>query len=90
MNLQNFTIRGHYLQVVGRIVSKEGKNKTVYDIAFPEDLENMSLEEFRKEVIKIKEDIESLFYSDGEPLNSSIRNLEYEFRKTKDGDIYAN
>lgn len=91
MKLQNFTIRGNRLNVVGRIVSCGEKDKTVYDIEFPEDLESMSIEELRKEVVKIKEDIESLFYYDGEPRNTSIRNLEdVLIQKTKDGDTYAN
>lgn len=91
VKLRNFTIRGKCLNIVGRIVSCGEKDKTLYDIEFPEDLESMSIEELRKEVAKIEEDIESLFYSDGKPLNSSIRDLEDALsQKTKDGDTYAN
>lgn len=91
MKLQNFTIRGHYLQVVGRVLSRAGKDdSTVYDIEFPDDLTNMSIEELQTVVGQLENDLSSLFYYSKSPRDSTIQKFEETWNAiSKDGDADA-
>lgn len=90
MKMQNFTIRGHYLQVIGRIVSRNGKDSAVYDIDFPDGMQNMSLVELQDVVKRLREDIDSLFYSWGQLKDDTIETFEEIWsEKYEDGDADA-
>ena len=82
MKMHNFTIRGNCLEIVGRIASNGEKNTvTVYDLEFPCGMENMSIEELRDVVKRLKEDIDGLFFSWGKPSNDTIESF---------GEIWSN
>lgn len=77
MKLQNFAVRGKYLEVVGRLVSEDGENpSTVYDVSFPLRMSSMSLNELCGVVEELMEDLSTLFYYNGEPSDNAIQKFE--------------
>lgn len=78
MKMHNFTIRGNFLEIVGRIERRAGKNVPVYDVEFPEGVGGMNLHELRDFIKRIEEDIDDLFYyrNDKEIKNDSLRQFE--------------
>ena len=88
MKMHNFTIRGNCLEIVGRIEHREGKNVPVYDIEFPEGVGGMSVQELRKLVIRIEEDIDDLFYYGGDIKNVSLRQFEEAWREGGEEDAH--
>ena len=91
MLLKNFTIKGDYLQVVGRVVSKVGTDdSTVYDIEFPDDIIGMSIEDLRIVVGQLEADLSSLFYYNKSLRDSTIQKFEETWNPIpKDGDADA-
>lgn len=86
MKMNNFTIRGNCLEIVGRIDRREGKNVPVYDVEFPEGVGGMSVQELRELVIRIEEDIDELFYYGGDIKNVSLRQFEEAWREGGEED----
>ena len=84
MKMHNLTIRGNFLEIVGRIERIDGKNVPVYDVEFPEGVGCMSVQELRELVNRIKEDIDELFYYGGCIKNDSL--LEFEETWSEDGE----
>lgn len=89
MKMHNFTIRGNFLEIVGRIERREGKNVPVYDIEFPEGVGGMSVQELRELVIRIEEDIDDLFYYGGDIKNVSLRQFEEAWREGGEEDAHG-
>ena len=87
MKMHNLTIRGNFLEIVGRIDRREGKNVPVYDVEFPEGVGGMSVQDLRELVIRIEEDIDDLFYYGGDIKNVSLRQFEEAWREG--GEEYA-
>ena len=86
MKMHNFTIRGNCLEIVGRIDHREGKNVPVYDVEFPEGVGGMSVQELRELVIRIKKDVDDLYYYDGDIRNDSLRKFEEIWREGGEED----
>lgn len=84
MKMHNFTIRGNCLEIVGRIERRGKKSIPVYDIEFPEGMDSMSLQELRDFIRRIEEDIDELFYYDGEIRDSAL--CKFEKAWNKDGE----
>lgn len=79
MKLQNFTIRGNYIQVIGRVASNNGKdNTTVYDLDFPDGLADMTIDELKAVVHQLEQDLDSLFcyYEDHRPRDIIMQKFE--------------
>lgn len=89
MKMNNFTIRGNCLEIVGRIERRDGKNVPVYDIEFPEGVGGMSVQELRELVIRIEEDIDDLFYYGGDIKNVSLRQFEEAWREGGEEDAHG-
>lgn len=89
MKMHNFTIRGNFLEIVGRIERRDGKNVPVYDIEFPEGVGGMSVQELRELVIRIEEDIDDLFYYGGDIKNVSLRQFEEAWREGGEEDAHG-
>lgn len=90
MKMHNFTIRGNFLEIVGRVVNNGAKNPvTVYDLYFPCDMENMSLDELREVTDRIREDIDNLFYFHGAVRNDEIRNFDEAWRTGVEDDAHG-
>ena len=89
MKMHNFTIRGNCLEIVGRIEHREGKNVPVYDIEFPEGVGGMSVQELSELFIRIKEDIDDLFYYGGDIRNVSLRQFEEAWREGGEEDAHG-
>ena len=89
MKMHNFTIRGNFLEIVGRIDRREGKNVPVYDVEFPEGVGDMSVQELRELVIRIEEDIDELFYYGGDIKNVSLRQFEESWREGGEEDAHG-
>ena len=89
MKMNNFTIRGNCLEIVGRIERREGKNVPVYDVEFPEGVGGMSVQELRELVIRIEEDIDDLFYYSGDIKNVSLRQFEEAWREGGEEDAHG-
>lgn len=91
MKMRNFTIRGNCIEVVGRIVNRGSKEPVkVYDIEFPDGMENLSLDELRNVVNRLKEDIDDLFFSWGQPRDNTIQTFEEIWvEKSADGEADA-
>lgn len=90
MKMHNFTIRGNFLEIVGRIASNGAKNTvTVYDLEFPCGMENMSIEELRDVVKRLEADIDDLFYYDGIIKNDSISDFEDTWREGGEEDAHG-
>ena len=87
MKMHNFTIRGNCLEIVGRVVNPDAERPvTVYDLDFPCGMENMSIEELRDVVKRLKEDLDGLFFSWGKPSNDTIESFE-EIWSNKQTDV---
>ena len=86
MKMHNFTIRGNCLEIVGRIVRKGEKSVPVYDIEFPDGLESLSIEDLIDVIRRIEEDINELFYYDGEIRDSALCEFEKAWNKDGEGD----
>ena len=84
MKMHNFTIRGNCLEIVGRIERRGPESIPVYDIEFPEGMDSMSLQELRDFIRRIEEDIDELFYYDGEIRDSAL--CKFEKAWNKDGE----
>ena len=89
MRMNNFTIRGNCLEIVGRIERREGKNVPVYDVEFPEGVGGMSVQELRELVIRSEEDIDDLFYYGGDIKNVSLRQFEEAWREGGEEDAHG-
>ena len=89
MKMNNFTIRGNCLEIVGRIEHREGKNVPVYDVEFPEGVGGMSVQELRELVNRIEEDIDELFYYGGDIKNVSLRQFEEAWREGGEEDAHG-
>lgn len=90
MKMHNFTIRGNFLEIVGRIASNGEKNTvTVYDLEFPCGMENMSIEELRDVVKRLEADIDDLFYYDGIIKNDSISDFEETWSEGGEEDAHG-
>ena len=89
MKMHNFTIRGNFLEIVGRIERREGKNVPVYDIEFPEGVGGMNVQELRELVNRIEEDIDDLFYYGGDIKNVSLRQFEEAWREGGEEDAHG-
>ena len=89
MKMNNFTIRGNCLEIVGRIDRREGKNVPVYDIEFPEGVGGMSVQELRELIIRIEEDTDDLFYYGGDIKNVSLRQFEEAWREGGEEDAHG-
>lgn len=89
MRINNFTIRGNCLEIVGRIERREGKNVPVYDIEFPEGVSGMSLQQLRDFIKRIEEDIDDLFYYDNNIRNDSICRFENVWREDGEEDAHG-
>ena len=77
MKMHNFTIRGNCLEIVGRIVHRGSKEPVkVYDIDFPDGMENLSMNELRDVCNRLKEDIDDLFCSWGQIRDNTIQTFE--------------
>ena len=87
MKMHNFTIRGNCLEIVGRVVNPDAERPlAVYDLDFPCGMENMSLAELRDTIRRIEEDINELFYYDGEIRDSALCEFEKAWNKDGEGD----
>ena len=87
MKMHNFTIRGNCLEIVGRVVNPDAERPvTVYDLDFPCGMENMSLEELENVIMRIKEDIDDLFYYDGEIRDNTMCKFEKAWNEDDEGD----
>ena len=87
MKMHNFTIRGNCLEIVGRVVNGDTESAvTVYDLDFPCGMENMSLAEQRDAIRRIKEDLDDLFYYDGEIRDSALCKFVKAWNKDGEGD----
>ena len=89
MKMNNFTIRGNCLEIVGRIDRREGKNVPVYDVEFPEGVGGMSVQELRELVNRIEDDIDDLFYYGGDIKNVSLRQFEEAWREGGEEDAHG-
>ena len=90
MKMHNFTIRGNYLEIVGRIASNGEKNTvTVYDLEFPCGMDNLSLKELREAIRRIEEDIDDLFYYDNNIRNDSLCRFENSWREDGEEDAHG-
>ena len=89
MKMNNFTIRGNCLEIVGRIERREGKNVPVYDIEFPDGMEGMSLKELIDVIRRIEEDIDDLFYYDNNIRNDSLCRFENSWREDGEEDAHG-
>ena len=89
MKMHNFTIRGNCLEIIGRIERRDGKNVPVYDIEFPEGVGGMSVQELSELFIRIKEDIDDLFYYGGDIRNVSLRQFEEAWREGGEEDAHG-
>ena len=76
MKMHNFTIRGNCLEIVGRVVHRGSKPVKVYDIEFPDGMGNLSMNELRDVCNRLKEDIDDLFFSWGQPKDNAINTFE--------------
>ena len=86
MKMHNFTIRGNCLEIVGRVVNPDAERPvTVYDLDFPCGMENMSLAELRDAIRRIKEDLDDLFYYDGEIRDSALCKFVKAWNKDGEG-----
>lgn len=87
MKMHNFTIRGNCLEIVGRVVNPDAERPvTVYDLDFPCGMEHMSIVELRDAIMRIKEDLDDLFYYDGEIRDSALCKFEKAWDKDGEGD----
>lgn len=87
MKMHNFTIRGNCLEIVGRVVNGDTERPvTVYDLDFPCGMENMSLAELRDAIMRIKEDLDDLFYYDGEIRDSALCKFVKAWNKDGEGE----
>ena len=89
MKIHNFTIRGKFLEIVGRIVRKGEKNVPVYDIDFPDGMEGMNSKELRDVVKRIEEDIDDLFYYGGNIKNDTLSDFEKTWREDGEEDAHG-
>ena len=89
MKMHNFTIRGNCLEIVGRIERREGKNVPVYDIEFPDGMEGMSIEELKDYIRRIEEDVDDLFYFDGNIKNDTLSDFEETWREDGEEDAHG-
>ena len=89
MKMHNFTIRGNFLEIVGRIVRKGEKNVPVYDIEFPDGMDGMSIEDMIDVFRRIEEDIDDLFYYDNNIRNDSICRFENSWREKGEDDAHG-
>ena len=90
MKMHNFTIRGNCLEIVGRVVNPDAERPVaVYDLDFPCGMENMSLAELRNAIMRIKKDIDDLFYYGGDIKNVSLRQFEETWREGGEEDAHG-
>ena len=89
MKMHNFTIRGNCLEIVGRIVRKGEKRVPVYDIEFPDGMEGMSIEELKDYIRRIEEDVDDLFYFDGNIKNDTLSDFEETWREDGEEDAHG-